>query len=251
MHELLSWLRELHIALKADGFPITHFFFEKPFISPGAANTQTSERLLGLCAAVQMFAFQVGATSCFSIDISEARKHFIGRGGGFKRAPGKNGRKGPYLPGHDPKELAIRECAKFGWHTNVSKRMGALRSAASSLVGFMGGPWGVAFTAATTALYFLATAESEAEKNARLLEDAQRKLAAAIDFNTGKILEQNAAKHWAPRSPRLRRRTTSSSGAHACSRGRIPLRPASLRRRDISLLRAAPLEEELAVPRLS
>jgi tape measure domain-containing protein len=78
--------------------------------------------------------------------------------------------------------------------TNVSKRMGALRSAASSLVGFMGGPWGVAFTAATTALYFLATAESEAEKNARLLEDAQRKLAAAIDFNTGKILEQNAAK---------------------------------------------------------
>lgn len=78
--------------------------------------------------------------------------------------------------------------------SNVSKRMGALRSAASSLVGFMGGPWGVAFTAATTALYFLATAESEAEKNARILEDAQRKLAAAIDFNTGKILEQNAAK---------------------------------------------------------
>lgn len=119
MHELLLWLRELYISLKADGSPITHFFFEKPFISPAAANTRTSERLLGLCAAVQMFAYQVGATSCFSIDISEARKHFIGRGGGFKRAPGKNGQKGPYLPGHDPKELAIRECAKFGWHTDV------------------------------------------------------------------------------------------------------------------------------------
>lgn len=91
--------------------------------------------------------------------------------------------------------VAERASAGLGRATdNVGKRMGMLRGAASSLVGFLGGPWGIAFTAATTALYFLATAESEAEKNARLLEDAQRSLAAAIDFNTGKILEQNAAK---------------------------------------------------------
>lgn len=114
---LLRWLRQLYIGLRDDGHPITHFFIEKGFI-PQQVNSSTAERLLGLCATAQMFAYQVGATSCYSLDISETRKHFIGRGSGFKRAPGVNGKPGPYLPGQDPKELAIRRCAEFGWHTD-------------------------------------------------------------------------------------------------------------------------------------
>jgi hypothetical protein len=115
--KLLLFLRGLFMQCREEGYPVTHFFYEKPFI-PGSVNSSTSERLMGLCCVVQMFAHQVKATSCLSIDISEWRKHFIGRGSGFKRAPGKKGKPGPYLPGHDPKELAIRECAKYGWHTD-------------------------------------------------------------------------------------------------------------------------------------
>jgi hypothetical protein len=113
-HTMLMWLRNLYTVLRDDGAPITHFFYEKPFI-PEAVNSATSERLLGLCACVQMFAFQVKATSCYSIDISEWRKHFIGRGSGFKRTVDKK----HYLPGHDPKELAIQRCAEYGWHTDI------------------------------------------------------------------------------------------------------------------------------------
>lgn len=40
---------------------------------------------------------------------------------------------------------------------NVAQRMGFLRTAATSLVGFLGGPWGVALTAATVALTLFAT----------------------------------------------------------------------------------------------
>lgn len=112
---LLRFLRDLYIRLRDNGQPITHFFYEKPFI-PTAANSATSERLLGLCAVTQMFAFQVRATSCRSIDISEWRKHFIGQGSGFKRTPDKK----RYLPGHDPKELAIQRCASYGWHTDIA-----------------------------------------------------------------------------------------------------------------------------------
>jgi tape measure domain-containing protein len=52
----------------------------------------------------------------------------------------------------------------------------------------------LAITGLVTVLTYLATAESQAEANARLLEDAQNKLSGAIDFNTGKIKEQNKAK---------------------------------------------------------
>lgn len=115
LDQMLSFLQDLQARLAARGHGITHIFYEKPFI-PSAVNSSTSERLMGLCAVVQMFAFRIGATSCYSIDISEWRKHFIGRGGGFKRTPDKK----HYLPGQDPKERAIQQCARYGWHTDIA-----------------------------------------------------------------------------------------------------------------------------------
>src|SRR3546814_16206710 len=52
----------------------------------------------------------------YKVHISEWRKHFLGRGGGFKKTEDKKN----YLPGHDPKELAIQRCAQYGWHTDIA-----------------------------------------------------------------------------------------------------------------------------------
>lgn len=122
--ELLLWLRNLYIGLKNDGSPITHIFYEMPFINPRQINSRTSKRLMGLAGVVEMFAYQVKMTGIYEVDIAEWRKHFLGRGGGFKREKKWSEKKqkmvpGKYLPGHDPKELAIQQCARFGWHTNV------------------------------------------------------------------------------------------------------------------------------------
>lgn len=115
MHDLLLFLRKLQTLLLADGTPITHFFYEMPFIDTKKINATTSKRLMALAGACEMFAFQVGAIGCYEIQISEWRKHFIGRGGGFKKIKGTK----KYLPGEDPKELAVRRCAQYGWHTAI------------------------------------------------------------------------------------------------------------------------------------
>lgn len=73
---------------------------------------------------------------------------------------------------------------------NVTNRVGLFRSVGGSLVSFLGGPWGIAFAVATTAVYLLATAESAAEKATRQHEDAQRSFANVIDRSTGKIYDQ-------------------------------------------------------------
>lgn len=112
---LLGFLDRLDAKVAAQTQPITPLFWEKPFI-PTQVNSQTSERLMGLCATAQMFAYRAGLISCYSVDIAEWRKHFLGRGAGFKRTPDKK----RYLPGHDPKELAIQQCASFGWHTEIA-----------------------------------------------------------------------------------------------------------------------------------
>src|SRR3546814_15095463 len=52
----------------------------------------------------------------YKVNISEWRKHFLGRGGGFKKTEDKKN----YLPGHDHKELAIQRCAQYGWHTDIA-----------------------------------------------------------------------------------------------------------------------------------
>lgn len=111
---LLGFLERLDQRVAAAGKPISHIFWEKPFI-PTQVNSQTSERLMGLCAVAQLFGYRAGVISCYAVDIAEWRKHFLGRGAGFKK-----GAKGKYLPGHDPKELAIQQCASFGWHTDIA-----------------------------------------------------------------------------------------------------------------------------------
>lgn len=73
---------------------------------------------------------------------------------------------------------------------NVTRRTGLFKSALGGILGIFGGPWGLALTAATTALYLFATAESNAERATRLHEDAQRSFASIIDATTGKIYGQ-------------------------------------------------------------
>lgn len=117
---LERWLREFYLKTKEAGFPITHWFFEAQHVD-AKININTVYRLVGLGATIEKFAFQVKPQSqrelwCYKVYISEWRKHFLGRGGGFKRDP----KTKKYLPGHDPKELAIQRCGAYGWHTDVA-----------------------------------------------------------------------------------------------------------------------------------
>lgn len=78
-------------------------------------NPESVKLLMQLAGIAEKFAFQVGCL-CYDVQLQEWRKHFIGRGAGFKRTP--DGKK--YLPGQDPKELAIRRCRQYGWFTDVA-----------------------------------------------------------------------------------------------------------------------------------
>lgn len=110
---LERWLREQALLLRPHG-GISHFMFEAQHIS-SRANVDTLYRLIALGGIVEKFAYQVKG-HCYKVDISTWRKHFIGRGSGFKRTADKKS----YLPGEDPKELAIQRCAEYGWHTDVA-----------------------------------------------------------------------------------------------------------------------------------
>lgn len=111
---LEAWLREMYLSTKPEG-GISHFFFEAQHIADGM-NPQNAYRLIGLGAIVEKFAWQVKA-KCYAVDISTWRKHFIGRGSGFKRDKTKKGK--PYLPGENPKELAVQRCEQYGWNTDI------------------------------------------------------------------------------------------------------------------------------------
>lgn len=113
---LEDWLRQKAIETKSEG-GISHFFFEAQHIAQGM-NPQNAYRLIGLGAIVEKFAFQTKALA-YAVDIATWRKHFIGRGSGFKRDQAKPGKVKPYLPGEDPKELAIQRCEQYGWHTDI------------------------------------------------------------------------------------------------------------------------------------
>jgi tape measure domain-containing protein len=76
--------------------------------------------------------------------------------------------------------------------TAASKSSSLLRTAIGGVLGAIN-PLGIAVGLATTAFLEWAMSESQAEKNARKVEEAQRSLAAVIDFTTGKIIEQNKA----------------------------------------------------------
>ncbi len=110
---LERFLRDLYKTLAPEG-PPTHYFFEAQHIAE-QMNIDTVYRLIALGGIVEKFAFQTGAR-VYKTHISEWRKHFLGRGSGFKRNPVTK----KYLPGEDPKELAILRCADYGWHTDVA-----------------------------------------------------------------------------------------------------------------------------------
>lgn len=74
---------------------------------------------------------------------------------------------------------------------NVAGRMGLLRTAGSSLVGFLGGPWGIAFTVATVALTYFATRVDEGKEAVERLGGSLGGLDAYLDRTAAKA--QNAA----------------------------------------------------------
>lgn len=102
---LERWLRDMAIACRANGQPITHYFFEAQHLA-AKVNIDTIYRLIALGGIVEKFAYQTNATTCLKVHISEWRRHFIGRGAAF----GKD----------DPKQMAIARCAKYGWHMDVA-----------------------------------------------------------------------------------------------------------------------------------
>lgn len=103
------WLREKFILYR-----FTHIVWESQHVA-AQMDMNTVKLLLGLSSVCEKFAFQVGAQA-FEVNLAEWRKHFIGRGAGFQKTPDRK----RYLPNHDPKELAIRQCAKYGWHTDIA-----------------------------------------------------------------------------------------------------------------------------------
>lgn len=115
------WLIDLIERLAASGDPLTHIFFEAQHVG-AKINIDTVYRLIGLGATIEKVAHQQGCARrapkihCYKVLIQEWRKHFIGRGAGFRRDPATK----RYLPGEDPKELAIQQCARYGWHTDIA-----------------------------------------------------------------------------------------------------------------------------------
>lgn len=124
---LERWLRSMYLRTRDAGSPITHWYFEAQHLGKpqgkggkGGINIETVYRLIALGGVVEKFAYQVKPTLqkkpwCYKVHISEWRKHFLGRGSGFKR-----GKDGKYLPGEDPKDIAIQRCSEYGWHTDIA-----------------------------------------------------------------------------------------------------------------------------------
>lgn len=136
-YALECWLWDLFDTLKETG-PITHVFFEAQHIG-SKVNIDTVYRLIALGGIVEKFAHMTGA-KVYKVPISTWRKHFIGRGSGFKKTP--DGKK--YLPGEDPKELAIQRCSEYGWHTDIAdaaEAVGILDYCLSILGDFHPRPW--------------------------------------------------------------------------------------------------------------
>jgi hypothetical protein len=111
MEALRVFLADKHAIYKPTDYLFEAQHVPMPKKLPGgkwsgpSMDIDTLAMLLGLGAMVEWFAHRVGAR-CFKVHISEWRKHFIGRGSGF----GATGAK----------EMAIRKCAEFGWHTDVA-----------------------------------------------------------------------------------------------------------------------------------
>lgn len=120
---LERWLEDFYEQSMKAGVPVTHWFFEQQHIAK-KINIETVYRLITLGGTVEKIAYQKFVERrlnwqqnpwCWSVPIQTWRKHFIGRGAGFKKTEDKKS----YLPGEDPKQLAVEKCESFGWHTEI------------------------------------------------------------------------------------------------------------------------------------
>jgi hypothetical protein len=102
-YALERWLRDMFVMMRPDG-GISHFFYEAQHVGPNL-NIDVLYKLIGLGATVEKFAYQAKGR-CYRVNIAEWRKHFLGKGSGFKAR------------GEDQKELAIQRCGQYGWHTD-------------------------------------------------------------------------------------------------------------------------------------
>lgn len=71
--------------------------------------------------------------------------------------------------------------------------LNSLKAAGASLVSFLGGPWGIAFTAAAGALIYHQTRLSAVERAAKRMGISEDDLRARIGLTTGAVLAQNTA----------------------------------------------------------
>jgi hypothetical protein len=106
---LERWLITMH-----ERHHFTHIVFEAQHVAR-ETDIDTVYMLIALGGIVDKIGFQRGALT-YKIMIQEWRKHFLGRGAGFKRDPNTK----RYLHGEDPKELAIQRCAHYGWFTDLA-----------------------------------------------------------------------------------------------------------------------------------
>jgi hypothetical protein len=116
-------LNELHRR-----FAFTHIFFEAQHIpmpkkhkpdgevQSRPINIETIYKLISLGGMVEWWGYKAGV-EVFKVEIGSWRKHFLGRGTGFKKA------------GMDPKDEAIRRCEAIGVLTtnhNTAEAVGIL-----------------------------------------------------------------------------------------------------------------------------
>lgn len=88
----------------------------------------------------------------------------------------------------DANGVAVQSSERLAAATrNVASRMGLLRSAASSLVGFLGGPWGIALAVASTALYLFATKTDEAAEAVARFAGGQEELDRRLGITTAQL----------------------------------------------------------------
>lgn len=79
----------------------SHIAFEAQHVSE-RMSMDTVYKLIALGGVTEMFAAAAGV-KVYKVHIGEWRKHFLGKGGGMKRA--------------EAKQRCLSECEKFGWHT--------------------------------------------------------------------------------------------------------------------------------------
>lgn len=97
--KLLDFLNEMH-----PKYRFTHVFFEAQHVSR-KMDMNTIYKLCALGGVAELFCHHA-KIPCFKVEIGEWRKHFIGRGTGFKS---KN---------LDPKQMALDKCEQLGIYTD-------------------------------------------------------------------------------------------------------------------------------------